>query len=519
MRSSGSSRTFLLVALGASVSLVVAGGWFLASTGPPSPGEGAGDASRADERDDESGDELPPGAGNPHAGKLPRTGRAAKPGGDGEGGDEEDKPDYIREPEGAVFEINLESMKNLLAANEWEELRRQIDVYQKDGHAVPPEIVAQLFELLKEDGRRIDAMLALGLVRDDATGRLLAEAAVNAALPEEVRIAALQALAKSGQSAALPEVRRIVQSAEGDTKLVRQAIFALGAIGGPEGVKPLLAHLAAHTDDDQTDAVLTALAKSKGGDEALGQALRAARTAGDGAQVALLLKVGTRMGAASGPELRREIQALVANPTALAGMESDQEGRDRLRMSAIYVATAMGGDALDAVLQVAKSETGAYRAASLASLRNARGDDSARRILTMLTPDADPSTRYEVVTALGATESREATKPVSGLLGDSDGAVREAASSALAQIRDPASIPVLLAELDRIERTVEHPPADVNVARNLVIALGRIGAKDALPKLKALLDSKEQFWKDLEQYVRQAIGRIDTGNTESTRVR
>jgi HEAT repeat protein len=235
--------------------------------------------------------------------------------------------------------------------------------------------------------------------------------------------------------------------------------------------------------------------------------------------VNLLLRVGTQMGAASGPELRREIQALVANPTSLAGMEADQEGRDRIRMSAIFVASSMGGDALAAVIQLAKSETGAVRSASLASLRNARGDDSARQILPLLTADADQTTRYEATVALGATGSREATSTLHRLLDDADGAVREAASQSIAKLRDPASIPVALDWIQRIDASRARTPADVVVARNLIQALGQIGAKDALPKLKALLESKEPVWKENESQIRLAINRIDTGNPDSTRIR
>ncbi|MCE9637578.1 MAG: HEAT repeat domain-containing protein [Planctomycetes bacterium] len=506
MSTRGNSRFLLLAALGAAVVVVVASGWYLVSEnlGPGDGDDPDGDGSEAAL---DGPVPLPPGAGRGGARKTGTRAKNGEQGGD-EGGGELELGADSRDPFGASFDVTPDSMRDMLARREWAELRRQVDVYQQDGKALPEELVRALVELLKDDGLRLDAVLVLGLARDGTAGRLLADLSVDTTLPVDVRVAALQALAKSGQSDGLAQVRRLVDGAAEDSPVTRQALFALAAMGGADAVAPLLGALAAHANDDLTDAVLTALAKSKGSDEALAQTLSAARTTGDAAKMELMISVGTRMGAASGAALRTEIRRIVESPVSLSAIENDPETVERLRFGAIWVASAMGGDALDAVMGVIRSESGPLRQTAVNSLRNARGDDAAQKILAAFGPDTDQPTRYEFTAALGATGSTKATTKVLALLDDPDGAVREAASAAIAGLKDPAAVTAVVARLERSR-------GDRTIAINLINTLGSTGVKDGLPTLKALLDSKDTFWQDQQPWIRRAIARIESGNPDS----
>jgi HEAT repeat protein len=503
MRQSGTARTFLLVALGLAVAVLAGSVWYLATTGVP--GDLTGGTDEPGEDGAEGPAELPLGAGG--GPRKPRNRTAQEPGED----DDENGGvvEWGRDPHGDVFDVTPDSLRDVLNSNLWPEVCRQIEVLQRDGKPLPDDVVRKLLDLLRTDGRRLDAVMALGLVTDPATGRMLADLALDTTAPEEARVAALEALARSGQDAGFAQVQGLVEGAADDTPLVRAAYRAIAGMGGTDGAKVLLGALAAHGDDHHTDAVLTALAKLRGGDAALAQTLREARSGGDAQKMDLLLRVGTRMGAAAGPELRTEVRALVESPLALSALGEDAEARERLRMSAIYVASAMGGESLDAVIRLVQSESGNVRQAAVNSLRNARGDDAAAKIVGLLEPNSDRATRYEIASALGATASRKATPALHALLDDPDPGVREAAAASLSGVRDPESVPVILGRIDRAK-------GDRTMAVCYVKALGQIGVNDALPKLDQLAASEDEFWKEIRPWIRQAANRIRTGNPDAT---
>lgn len=504
----GAARPLLLAVLGLSVATLGGGLYYLATSD-------AGHETDPDEGDEEfdvedGGGDLPPsGAGDPDRRRrgTPRT---------GENGEEVDGEGDLffgdRDPEGDVFVVDDASLRGVLAARHFEEIRRQIDVLQREGKVVPADVVQTLLDLLETDALRIDAMLALGQLTDDASGRLLAELAADAGTPEVVRIAALEALSKSGQAAGLTHVRQLVEAATEDNRLTRQALFAMAAMGGRDGVAPLLSFLAAHSDDPLTDAAVTALAKAKGADAVLAQEVRAARDGADAARLQLLLRVGNQTGAKAGDEFRAEVKRLVESPDALAAISESEETRTEVFATAIAVAASMGGDALDAVIRVARDQTGTFRGVALHALRQARGDAAAAGIASLLAPTLDERARRDVIVALGTTESRKATPHLHAALDDPDANVRHAAATGLGQVRDPASVPVILERL-------EGAKGDFTLAMQYVNALGTIGDKQALPQLEGLLGRDDTFWKSVEPYVRRAITRIDTGNPQATRIR
>lgn len=505
----GESRTALLVALGAAVAVIVASGIYLIGAG--SPGD---DLYEGPVLLDEDGNAvLPGGPGMPQ-----RTPRARS--GDAGAEDGEDDPDDgivdlssgSREPFGEVFVIDLDSLRKCLELNEWEELRRQLVKMQDEGGTVPPEVVRALMDLLRNhEGRRLDAMLALGHVQDSFTAGLLAALATDESAPADARIAALDAIAKNGAPAALESVRKLVEGAKDDTNLARHAMFAVGGIGGTEGTKLLLGALAAHQHDPLSDAIVTALAKSRGGDAAISLAVREARSQADIATLDLLLRVGTQIGREAGPELRREMTAIAQSPSALAALEGDPEAAERVRFAAIYVAGMMGGEALDAVIGLVRSETGNLRYTATNALRGARGDEAAGKIVALVSPDHDVTVRRTLVAALGDTGSAVAAPAVHAALDDPEGAVVETAAYALTKLRQPSSVPVILGKLDGAR-------TNFALARTYVEALGQIGVHDALPKLRQILESKDPAWESLRLYTQRAISRIETGDPDSIRL-
>jgi len=493
----------LLVVLGLSVALLGAALYHLATSDAPQ------DLGLEDDPEDGGAEEKGLPLGAPRPGARPRGERT------GNGTERDDEGDIFwgdRDPTGEVFDVTPESLRAVLAERHFEEIRRQINALQEKGTAVPADVVSALLDMLKTEGSRIDAMLALGQITDDATGRALAELAADANAPEEVRVAALEALAKSGQAAGLTHVKQLAETSTADTKLSRQALFALAAMGGRDGVTPLVSLLTAHPDDALTDAVVTALAKARNADAVLAQELRTAREGGDVARLKLLLRIGNQAGTKSGDEMRAEVIRLVESPDALAALPEDPESRLELYATAVAVAASMGGDALDAAVRVARDQTGVPKGVALHALRQARGDAAAASIAKLWTPGLDARTRLDVVGALGSTESRKATPILHEALLDENQSVRHEAAAGIGKVRDPASVPVLLEGLAAAK-------SDTTLARLYVEALGTIGVKDAVPHLEALVGSDDPVWKMLQGNIRRALNRIHTGNPQAKSIK
>lgn len=502
--STGTSRTFLVVALSAAVVVLVVSGVYLVRSGVPGEFAAGNEEAEGDEPTD-----LPSGLGMPGGRQRPRTAGTERSVDEDDDGIVDDfLPGDGRELEGPILHVNAESLRKALGAREWEELRRQLLVIQQDGGTVPEDVVKALVELLADERWGIDAQLALGGVRDPATGTLLADLAADPNAPEGARALALRALALSGQAAGLEKVKALL--AQGDTRLGREALLALAGMGGPEGVKPLLDVLAAHPRDELTDAVLAALAKARDADATIGQVLRDARNAGDANALEMLRVLGDRIREKAGPELRREVRAIVESPAGLAAFEGDANELQRLRAMFLPVAAAMGGDAFDAVIALARGG-GEEKLMALNALRAARGDESAQRIAGLLHLQDDHPSRYAIAASLGEIGSREGTLVLHQLLDDKEGDVREMAAAALVKVRDPRSVPVLLTKLEGVR-------ADEPLARLYVQALGRIGVRDALPKLQKMAEAQDDASMALRPYVLRAIQQIETGNPDATSI-
>ncbi len=417
-----------------------------------------------------------------------------------------------RTPHGEVFVVNAESLRAALAAHHWEEIRRQIDVLQQNGQPIPSDVVDNLISLLEAPETRIDAVLSLGGITGEDAGRILGAHASNEAHSLDSRLAALDALARSGNAGSRTQLIALLSVEELDPRIVRHGAFALGAVGG-DGAARALTDLMIRLGPEhrERDAVVTALGKSPGSGRVLADTLRGARDAGDAMLTRQILKIALLHGSAAEAELRLAIRQLIDDTTALEGIESESE-RLRLRGSALAAAAAMGGELLAPVLRVAESDDAGLGGVALHSLRAARGDEAAVQIDEAARRAADPKVRRELVTALGETRSSRATGTLISMLDDSSENVRRAAARGLTLVRDPSSVKPILDRLGTAK-------GDYNLTRSFIDALGRIGAREALPKLESMWKSDDAEWVQVQPFVRQAIHRIESGNPDSSRMK
>ncbi len=493
----GTTRVFLVVVMSAAAALLAASLLVIMSDDDPIPDDGEGVTHQ-----------LWPDA-DPTTRR--RTDRVRAGGGGGD--DWDDDVVFIggdpRDPNGPIFTVSADSIRKAIEVRHWEEIRRMIDVFQRNGEEIPADIVESLIAFFDGEDTRLDAVLALGQVTSDAAGLALAARASNVSWPIEVRMAALDALAKNGSAAALTTVRTLTSDPDTDPALLRHAYMALGGIGGRDAGASLVESLRAHQDDNLRGVIVTALGKSDGAGAVLAQTLREGRASGDEELVGMVVTVAHLHGERADDELRGEIRRLIEDPSATEFIESE-DARLGIRGSALSAAAAIGGDLLAPVVAYARDDTDGMRGIALHSLREARGDDAAVQISALLTQERDERFESEVAVALGETRSFKATDALVKLLDAESGNTRRAAARSLTVNRDPNATKPILDRLD--EET------DYRTLINYIDALGRIGANEALPKLEELRDSDEQRWKNVQNYIRRSIARIKSGNPESTRM-
>lgn len=496
----------LLVAALVLVLAVGAGSlWYASSDG------GSGDAE---------GDSLSGGGEDVRAPGLPRSPKDRRPRAGAGAVEEDDDPDDIlhpgfrtgdgRDPEGEVFTIDEESLRKVLRLRVWEELLRQLDEWQAGGKEVPRDVVDSLLALLRDDGLRLDAVAALGRVQSDYAGSALAGIAGDQTATEAVRIAALDALTRSGQKSGLFQVIDIAK-ADMAGPIGRRAFFALAAMGA-EGVPFLLKTLDEHPDDEATDALVSALARAKDADAALADSMRTARADGDVRRIETLLRLATQSAERTGPALRGEVLQILRNLESVAWRAGDDESRSRIYASTISVAAGLGGDAYAEVVRIATGPKGDIQNYAAYTLSRGKGDADAVALAASLRSDLDPFVRAMVLQALGGTGSKKATAPLVAALDDPDAGVRRAAATGIAQSRDADALDPILAR-------VASTKGDFDLARTYVDAIGRICVKKGLPKLEELSADPDPFWRDLEPFIRRAVARIESGNPDAQRLK
>jgi HEAT repeat protein len=505
----GAARALLLGMLGLAVAVMGASIWYLVRAS--SPGYGGA----ADDIDAVEGGGVAGTVNLPDPDRRARKPRTGQPTPDDEEDDDEGDIDPVwigdgtRPPDGESLHVTHDSIRKVFAAKHWEEFRRQIDALQREGKALPEDLRDELLAMLRKEDRT-DAVLALGQVKDDATGLLLAQLAADGTADAQTRVAALQALTASGQAAGITHVRGLLEKPADDGAVTRHALFALASMGG-DGIGVLIDAFRAHKDDTLTDAVLTALAKAPGSDAYLAREFRAARDKASLEDLELLLRASMQKGRDSGGEMRTEVKQIVESQATLEGL--DAESRQRVYANALNVAASMGGEPYRAVVVAAKSKGGAEAEMALYALRNGRGDPEADTLLEEMPPDwvaaQTPHVRAYVASALGATQSQRAAPRAIQMLDDEDPNVRQAAASALGQIHDPKTA---MAMLDRLEKSL----ADFTLSHTLIQAIGRSLAKATLPRLREILAKDFPLRDSLAPYLRQAIYRIESGNADAT---
>ena len=494
----GSTRFLLVAVLAAAAVLLVARVTMLMRSDPVVESEtsGGGDVRLFPSGDVESG------------------GRRRVEIGEGSGDDDEiydwEVGDGEREPFGEVFTVTADSLRGVLADRHWEEVRRQIGVLQRNGAEVPMDVVTELIALFEGEDTRIDAVLALGSVQSDGAGQALAEHAANLTQTVEVRAAALDALAKNGSKAALTILQTMASDPTLDPALLRHACPALAGVGGQDAARTLLDLLAQHKDTRLEGMIVQALGKTAGGGDVLAQTIRQARDGGDGDMALLIVRVAGLHGAEADDAVRAEVRRMVEDATSVE-FAGDEDARLKLRGGALLAAATIGGELLDPVIRIVQADSEGLGNAALHCLRKARGDEAAEKVAPLLQAKTDPAFQREVVVILGETRSFKATGHLVEMLESEDGNTRHAAAHGLSLVRDPAATKALLARLD-------SAGDDYTLRKNIVEALGTIGANEALPKLREARDSESDQWIQVRPWVRRAIARIESGNPDTTRM-
>ena len=509
---SGSARVLLLASLVLS-GMVLAGG-MVVLLGPAGPASDRDDANDVEEVDLESGQRDPNRVRHSRHGdeEDPNTVGIAtefvNPDGTGAV-----PSNGLRPPQGDVLPPN--SVRLEKAIDVWygeiarsEEMRRMIQVLQMDGGVVPADLVDKILAKLKQPEFRIDAVLALGMLTDDASGSRLADLAANPTEDADVRLAALKALGESGQSAATSQVLALLDAPDVDSKLQRAAVRALGAIGGPAVSTRLMSLLVEHHDDDLKSTIIGAASKAKDIGPALTQIVQTARGEGNVKLVQAVLTIALRQGKDVDPGLRQEVLLIAQDSGAFRDI--DDESAQRLRQSAITAAARMGE--IDVVLGLIENDTDNLRGVALYSLRQARGDEAATKIGAKFSEATDTRIRLGLLNALAATKSRKATPQLIEALESKSVNERQSAAAGLRNLRDPAALDAILKRLDDDKEVYA-------IRQSLVRALGEIGHRDALKKLKEWMKSEESRWTETRPMVQRAIRDIEKGNVETTRLK
>lgn len=416
----------------------------------------------------------------------------------------------LREPSGDVMPMSVDRLGKsidlwLTEPGRSEEMRRCIYELQREGSVIPPELLERILAKLEEPEYRVDAMLALEMVKDDATGVRLVEIATDPSKSEDVRQAVLLALSKSGVKSASSAVIDLLRAEDLPLKVRRAAVLALGGIGGADPSRTLAGLLAAHhEDDDLRSVLLTAATMADDVGSALAELSRTARASGDVQLSLAVMTIAIQKGENVDPTFRQEVLSVVQS--GVGSTDLDPEDAQRIRGSAITAASTMGE--IDAVLSIVANDTDHLRGVALNALRNARGDEAAKKIGAFLDGQRDGAIRRDLVMALGETRSKEATAQLIEALSSEDANIRQAAAIGLGSVRAAKAVPAILARLE----VADEP---YGIRKLLVDALGKIGSRDALEKLQAWLDDERPEWKQLRPFVSNAINRIKSGNPDS----
>ena len=248
----------------------------------------------------------------------------------------------------------------------------------------------------------------------------------------DVRQAAAAALVRIGATAVEP-LSASLKHEYGDVR--RAAAKALGEIGDPRAVEPLLAAVKAGTTDSMRD--------------------------GSSLAVEALAKIGTPA-----------IDIMVA---ALRDVEW------KVRRAAVLALSEIGDPrAIQPLIATLMDKDDDVRRAVAGALVKA-GEPAVRPLIVVL-EDLNVDARRSAVEALGEIGDPQAVRPLVAVLNDEDQQVRQAAADALVKVGKPAVQP-LIAVLEDL---------NVDVRRAAAESLGEIGDPQAVRPLVAALNDEDQ---------------------------
>ncbi len=268
---------------------------------------------------------------------------------------------------------------------------------------------------------------------------------------------AIELLGEIGETEAVETLINILETQGPHTRIA--AAKALGKIGDPRAIAPLIESFRNKTIDPETD---------------IEAAISAAHSLGQHGEAALEPLLNT-----------------------LQDENSEVRG---------YTTIALGElgnpKAIEHLIELALHESNFVVRAHIANALGRIGDLSAVPCLADLLTDDAPYVRQCAVQALGRIEGPEVFEPVANALNDSSDLVKRAAIQVLGTLKEnPRSFDLLLESTNDPDPRLRGPAA---------LALGHLGDRRALPRLEQLLeDHSESISKStVSRYAERAIDLI-----------
>ncbi|MBD3183875.1 hypothetical protein GF312_16445 [Candidatus Poribacteria bacterium] len=129
------------------------------------------------------------------------------------------------------------------------------------------------------------------------------------------------------------------------------------------------------------------------------------------------------------------------------------------------------------------------------------GDETAFPVIVEATKDGNDSIRRFAVSALADTEDKKAIDVLVGSMDDKEVDIQAAAAAALGRFKGEKVENALIKKL--MNNTED------SVKSQVIISLGNLGSKKALPMLNKMMKTESNEW--IRRYISQAIKEIEGG--------
>lgn len=191
---------------------------------------------------------------------------------------------------------------------------------------------------------------------------------------------------------------------------------------------------------------------------------------------------------------------LSAGDSELCVLSLDDE-KPEVRIAAARLLGMLGDkQAADALLGRLADKNSRVREAAVEALGRV-GDEKTVEVLIEKLEDRDPAFRLHIVRALARLGDERAVPPLVKRLDDKVLEVRIAAASALGALESRNAVDPLLKKLE------ETPKKDssVELQKQIIVALGKIGDNKALDAILSILDSP---YPDIRKHAAEALGNL-----------